>query len=225
MLRLELGERQRGVARTRTAASEEKRPSVVDEGAVEAQAVACRTADQRDLAEPFLERVGQQLFVPEQAVDQQKGEAVAPRRSRERPPPVCGAVVSERHAVGELELPQGVEAADHGGAGRPREAHAGDAVIAAAGRPDLSRGRASDDLNAGEPARASPRPARRGRTRWSRRRPRGSRRAAPRRHGTPRRPREGPARTTARCGSSAHRPSAAPFGLCHDAVPVGRSSS
>ena len=62
-------------------------------------------------------------------------------------------VLRERDAVRDLEAAQVVEMADLGSADLGREAHAGDAVVAAAERADLSRRRAADHRHAGEAAR------------------------------------------------------------------------
>ena len=76
----------RGVlARTRTALSEKKRPSRVHVRAAEAEAVAGRTADHRDLAQSLLQRVRQQLLAHRQPVDEQKGEGVVAVGSGARP--------------------------------------------------------------------------------------------------------------------------------------------
>ena len=96
--------------------------------------------------------MGDLLLVAGQAVHEQEGEAV-PARRRERSLELAAQVLRERDAVRDLEPAQVVEMADRGAADAGREAHAGDAVVAAAERADLSRRRAADHRDAGEAAR------------------------------------------------------------------------
>ena len=177
---------------------------MVDEGAVEAHAVARRASDQRDLAEPFLQRVRQQLFVSEQAVDEQEGEAVLPVALGSDLLEPAAQVVSKRHAVGDLEPAQVVEAADRRPCRPPTRSS----------RPRCcGRGSPAGPISPAvvHPTTCAPPKLvthlRRQHVavvrRWSRRRSPASRPAAPRRRGTPLRPRGGPAHTTARCGWSA----------------------
>ena len=87
MLRLERPEGQRSADQHQDGAVGEEAAVGVDVGAAEAEAVAGRAADHRDLAQGLLQRVCDELFAHGQPVDQQEGEAVAAGRPRGRWPP------------------------------------------------------------------------------------------------------------------------------------------
>ena len=122
----------------------------IDVGALEAERVARRAADERHLAETLLERVRELLLVTEEPIPRRKAKVLRPspgasarRRRRRSLPRATPSLLAE--------VAEALQDADDGGARRTREAGAGEAPVAAAGRPDLAGGRAAGDLHAGEP--------------------------------------------------------------------------
>ena len=150
VLGLELGERERGGHQDEDGRVGPEAAVPVDERALEAQAVASRAADQRDVPQTLLQRVGELLLVAREAVHQQEGEGVPALVAGSAVLKLAAQVLRERHPVRDLEPAQVLEVTDLDAADLGREAHAGDAVVAAAERSDLPGRRAADHRHAGE---------------------------------------------------------------------------
>ncbi len=124
----------------------------VDVRAGEAEAVAGGAADHGDLAERLLDREGQQLLTRGEPVDQEEGEAAPVGARRRDAVELLQQVAGDGLAVADLEPSQPFDRAGDGRTGAGGEAHAREAPVDAAGRPDLPGGGAPDHRDAGEAA-------------------------------------------------------------------------